>query len=242
MTIFQVAVLLLLISGFFLLIHETYSPVLTAVDIENPRKQKGQAEDEPITILHISDLHGRSFGKEQQRIRRLISGKKVDLIALTGDLVDEKTKEIQPVKGLLACLPDTRTFFVPGNHDKISPVYRQLYRVLHEHGVEILENQKKELSIRSKTVHVVGLDDPHLGSPDPNLLRNSGAEPGQPSLLLCHSPTLGRKGTLAFKAPSEQNAATEGGGKKSINCVSTTSILDISQQCGFDLVLCHGRL
>jgi len=193
--------------GLFFVYRETKIPLLTIVDVG---RTKGSTD--PITILHLADLHGDFLGRDQKYIRRLIAGRRIDLVVLTGDLVDEGTTSIEPVNSLLECLPEVPKFFVPGNHDEISPAAEELYVSLAKFGVRSLENEVATFAKNGRHISIVGIDDPYSGNPDFSLLtrhridrieESEGAykvdlsmltaEQSQASILLCHAPTFGKR-------------------------------------------------
>ncbi|MBE3519931.1 MAG: metallophosphoesterase [Firmicutes bacterium] len=184
---------------------------------------------------HLADLHGKLFGKNQEYVRKLIAGKKVDLVVLTGDLVDEHTNSIEPLNSLLECLPEAPRFFVPGNHDKIAPVTRELYASLSKYGVTILDNKKVSLSKKGKRVSIVGLDDPYLGTPDPELLTGHGASEGELSILLCHAPTFGSQAVAQFKDTWDSCSKEVATSQKPR--FTSGSVLELASRHDFDLVL-----
>ena len=70
-----------------------------------------------LRIAHLSDLHGKEFGRDNTRLLAEVAALQPDLIALTGDFIDQSEQiEILPslLDGLTAIAP---TYFVTGNHD-----------------------------------------------------------------------------------------------------------------------------
>ena len=219
-----------MLAAFLLVYRETRWPQLTVTEVGNPGDS-----GESIVILHLADLHGQLFGKGQERIRNLIAGKQVDLVVLTGDLVDEHTASMEPVSSLLTCLPEAPTFFVPGNHDKISPVTRDLYASLSGYGVTVLDNRESALTKKNRRIAIVGLDDPYLGTPDPGLLTGRTPGKGEISILLCHSPTLGERAAARFGGTPGRPGNGETGSRKGRS--APVPVLELASRCGFDLVL-----
>ena len=68
-------------------------------------------------IVQLTDLHGRQFGAGNERLIAAVAKAEPDLIALTGDFVDEESdvSDILPlVRGLTAVAP---VYYVTGNHE-----------------------------------------------------------------------------------------------------------------------------
>ena len=52
-------------------------------------------------IVHLSDLHSKSFGKNQDRLVRRVRELCPDYIVFTGDAVDSRRYDIEPVTSLV---------------------------------------------------------------------------------------------------------------------------------------------
>jgi predicted MPP superfamily phosphohydrolase len=125
-----------------------------------------------LTILHLSDLHCRPGGAVQDlklaRLRRLLAGKRYDLVALTGDLINTA----DGLCALLAFVEELRPrlgiFAIPGNRDywesSLSAIFREpsaeagqrqwrspgaAVRRLREFGRTVALNRHTHLQVRS---------------------------------------------------------------------------------------------
>lgn len=146
-----------------------------------------------LTILHLSDLHNTWFGREHQDLLGGVAGHRVDLIALTGDLIDKWGADPAPtlalVRGLRRTFPDRAILSVPGNHDWWSGKYPSLRERLLAEGILVLENGHATLSAGAGTVRVIGADDPFTGRADlGSAIRGAGGE--GPRILLAHAPNI----------------------------------------------------
>lgn len=78
------------------------------------------AKFDGFTILHISDLKGRLFGKGQQFLRFALNDASFDAIALTGDMVSP-LGNAEPLYALVDMLhelrPNVPIYFIPGDSD-----------------------------------------------------------------------------------------------------------------------------
>lgn len=71
-----------------------------------------------FTILQISDLHSKRFGKGQKRLLSKINGCQYDLVVLTGDMINFRNTDMTPFFELLEGLKKTtKVIFVKGNTD-----------------------------------------------------------------------------------------------------------------------------
>ncbi|MDH6348860.1 metallophosphoesterase [Brevibacillus sp. 1238] len=119
---------------------------------------------EPLNILHLSDLHMENLSIDPMRIVRDFSGQSVDLLAITGDLLDRHKnipKAVAYVEKLMQLQPALGTFVVFGNHDYVlSPLkLAQLKSELERIGCQVLLNQHVTVEHHGQLLHVIGVDD-----------------------------------------------------------------------------------
>ena len=73
-----------------------------------------------FTILHISDLKGASFGKDQSLLAMVLEDRAFDLVVLTGDMISARGNA-QPLYALLDVLreqaPGVPVYFIAGDSD-----------------------------------------------------------------------------------------------------------------------------
>lgn len=118
-----------------------------------------------LRIVQLSDLHGRSFGTDNEGLYEAVTAAAPDVIFLTGDLVDRGTES--PVEyartvgeGLCAIAP---VYYVTGNHEWAhgNAVVEELKAALRESGVTVLDNQYVPLERGGDTIFLAGIDDPN---------------------------------------------------------------------------------
>ena len=69
-------------------------------------------------ILHITDLHSKRFGPEQATLLEQINALEYDAVAITGDMINNRDRSLEPFYELLTGLDGTRPmFFARGNTD-----------------------------------------------------------------------------------------------------------------------------
>lgn len=111
-------------------------------------------------ILHISDLHNKTFGKRQVNLLKKMLALQPDIIIITGDIIDRRRTDFEPVHHLLVGISQYPVYYVPGNHEAWSTHYVQLKQLLVDHGVEVLENAEKRIVRDEQAVFLYGLKDP----------------------------------------------------------------------------------
>lgn len=111
-------------------------------------------------LLHLSDLHGRSFGEGNARLLAAAQAAAPDLICLTGDIIDENTDftALLPFLQKLAGLAPT--YFVTGNHEWQVPHLSEHFAALEAAGITVLRNEFHILWRGGARLVIAGVDDP----------------------------------------------------------------------------------
>lgn len=120
-------------------------------------------EFDGLRIVQLSDLHvgpqsSRTF---LARVVRTVSSLNADVIAVTGDLIDDRPEDVQVYADALGELRAPHgVFMIPGNHDVYagwSEVQRELRRLIHGH---VLVNDSHIVHKGSASLAIVGTGDP----------------------------------------------------------------------------------
>jgi uncharacterized protein len=160
---------------------------------------------EPLTILHLSDLH--FLRRDPRKTRFLASLPSPDVAVLTGDLIGEPeaveavVAALRPLRGRIA------SYFVLGSNDYFVPeplnylaYFRRgrkprpgrrsratdLIRALESDGWTYVKNRTDGFRAGGSRFEVVGLDDPHIKRHD--LRVATRRDPGAVGLAVVHSP------------------------------------------------------
>ncbi|BES64406.1 metallophosphoesterase [Gottschalkiaceae bacterium SANA] len=111
-------------------------------------------------ILQISDLHNHRFGSKQNRLLKSIETISPDLIVVTGDLIDRRRYDLEPIRELLANFPKLPTYYVSGNHEIWSANYAEVKSLIEVNGWNVLENETAIISRGEDSIQLIGLMDP----------------------------------------------------------------------------------
>lgn len=112
-------------------------------------------------VAVVSDVHGKEFGKDNERLLREVQALQPDLIAVTGDLV-ERREQLGMVPALARGLSDIApTYYVTGNHEWAAKVVPQVRELLRENGVQPLSNETVSLEKDGQKLFLMGADDPN---------------------------------------------------------------------------------
>ena len=118
---------------------------------------------EPTRFLFISDLHGRTFGKENRALFKALDGLKWDACLLAGDIMtaDRHVDFKESIRFLNYIKSRGPMFYSLGNHESRSGVYLRTYgdlydrycRALSENGLSMMDNE----SLDFKGFRITGL-------------------------------------------------------------------------------------
>ena len=110
-------------------------------------------------IAVISDLHGKEFGEDNEKLIDYVRDLEPDLIAVTGDLIHDQDQMamVKPVaKGLASIAP---TYYVTGNHEWAAKVVPELEELLEACGINVLSNEYVMLSEGGDQIALLGAED-----------------------------------------------------------------------------------
>jgi predicted MPP superfamily phosphohydrolase len=152
-----------------------------------------------LRIAQISDLHvgPHSSRRFLARVVDAVAGLHPDLIAVTGDLVDDRAEDVAHfAAGVRALRAPLGVYLIPGNHDVYAgwdEVERRLRESLPE--ATLLVNDARVLTRDGESVAIVGTGDPAgrrgAGRAAPDIDRALRAVPANTTVVaLAHNPAL----------------------------------------------------
>lgn len=108
-----------------------------------------------ITIVHLSDLHGMSFGNNNKFLIEKVRETEPDIIVVTGDMYtygDSLGKEtaVSLMKNLA---DDYLVYFVNGEHDNDSKYMSEL----SEKGIKVLSYREDMITVGETVLHLYGI-------------------------------------------------------------------------------------
>lgn len=155
----RVLVILILLAALVLFFRWQQEGIRTqTVDVFSPDLP---AAFDGLRIVQISDLHGKEFGADNETLLEQVAALKPDLIAITGDLIDQESQlERLPAlaDSLCAIAP---TYYITGNHEWAVRRVNELKELLTAHGVRVLTNRYEIWEKDGATFAVAGIDDPN---------------------------------------------------------------------------------
>ena len=160
---------------------------------------------EGYRIVHISDLHARSFDGREKRLKKAvdkINALHPDIVAFTGDLITSEPDELNGMTGILnGIIAYDGVFSVLGNHDycmysdmseeRKKESLEQLMAKQREMGWILLKNDNFIISRGRDSVAVVGVENTSPSRHFPskgNLTQAAAGTDGMFRILLSHDP------------------------------------------------------
>jgi hypothetical protein len=136
-----------------------------------------------VRIVQLSDLHGKSFGKDNDYLVERVADLAPDIIAFTGDIIHKYRKRdiaraVSIIKKLNVIAP---VYYVSGNHEMRVKHYAELRDALIQAGAIVMDN-KTELVCG---IEVAGLNCAHLKN---NSIFSLKSDVNNYRVLLAHKP------------------------------------------------------
>lgn len=124
------------------------------------KDKKIPASFDGYKIVQLSDLHDKSFGKDNSRLIRIIKKQNPDIIVLTGDMVNSSDTDFQSLYSFSEQLVNIcPVYYIVGNHEQMLSfqLYKQMINKLREIGINVLDNEKTTLSKSSEKIYLYGM-------------------------------------------------------------------------------------
>lgn len=109
-----------------------------------------------ITICQISDLHGFTFGKDNQRLVKAIAKQKPDIIVATGDMFTygDRDGESNALALLTQLTKIAPVYYVNGEHDN----RRVFFYHLEDASIHVFNYDDELIKIKNTTLHLFGIN------------------------------------------------------------------------------------
>lgn len=161
------------------------------------KSKKIPASFDGFRIVHISDLHNATFGKDNNKLLKKIKNAQPDMIAVTGDIVDSRrTNTAVSLDFLKKALSLAPVYYVTGNHEFRISQSKSFVSEIKKLGVTVLENESFSLNKGKDRIELYGIDDPYfygeyMTDEEPYIVAHKLEELGISngfSILLSHRP------------------------------------------------------
>lgn len=156
-----------LVTGFFYYENNGISTTNYEVDC-------GIGKD--INVVHLSDLHGKEFGKNNEKLKMLILKEKPDLVVATGDMIDSSLKNMEGVIDFLSDLSKSvKVVYISGNNEQRCKKAEYIFESLKSKGVIVLRNEIITLSLNEVKVNILGMFEKPKGDLHSSLKKINGS-------------------------------------------------------------------
>lgn len=186
--IYSVIVVLILATAVFVIYENNH------LIVKNVEYQNLEVPDMFVgyRIVQLSDVHDKTFGKNNDRLIEKVMGLNPDIIVITGDIVDdERSKTAKAGKLVTNLVKIAPVYYISGNHedDYLSEEkYDELMKVLEESGAYVFkESGQVEISKDDEKIVLCGLKDCDIYRADIRMPEESL------NILLAHEPQWIRK-------------------------------------------------
>lgn len=140
----------------------------------------------PFRLIHLSDLHARSFGRGNARLLAMIREEAPDGIAITGDLVGRFSRRTDPMFSLLEKLCRIApVYYVSGNHEYGRRDREEIFARAAQAGAVVLRHVMRRDTIGGQELWILGLDEMGYHRESRRLLEQFSQKEGF-KLLLSH--------------------------------------------------------
>jgi len=116
-----------------------------------------------MRIVHLSDMHSKSFGQDNNKLLKSVKDLNPDIIVFTGDLIDSRRYEEEVSSNTMAALLNIApVYYVIGNHESRREQYENsLQQKLINSGVKVLRNDVHAIDKKGRNIYILGVDDPY---------------------------------------------------------------------------------
>ena len=129
--------------------------------------EKIPKEFDNYTIVQISDLHNKSFGKDNFKLINEIDKINPEVIFITGDMVDGENENFHVALDLLKILTKKyKVYYITGNHEqkalikKYKENYKEYFKELRNIDATYLDNEKIQIKKGKSYINLYGLTIP----------------------------------------------------------------------------------
>jgi hypothetical protein len=108
-------------------------------------------------FVQVSDFHNHAIDYSNGSIIDSIKAEAPDIILITGDFIDELTRDLTKIQAFFSGLDDYLILYENGNHDIRSPQYDELPALFHEYGVIDVSGSRYDLDNGEDRLSFIGV-------------------------------------------------------------------------------------
>ncbi len=130
--------------------------VVTRYTVYTDKWRRGQT----LRVVLLADLHSRYYAEGQDKLAEMILKEKPDMIALAGDIIDDRISPEGTFDLLKRLEGHAPIFYVTGNHDCNRDDMEEMKVLLKKHSVKVLDDEEEIITLKGQSVRIAGLEDP----------------------------------------------------------------------------------
>jgi predicted MPP superfamily phosphohydrolase len=112
-------------------------------------------------IVHLSDLQGKTFRKNNIPLISKIKNAKPDLIVISGDFISANYFDEEQIIKLMTKLNEIApVYYATGNHELASKDFPALAKKLIDKNINFLRNSNVTIKRNGDVINLAGIDDP----------------------------------------------------------------------------------
>lgn len=118
--------------------------------------------EKPVRMVVISDLHGNSFGEDNQKLMGTILAQEPDAVLMAGDMLNRDAADASDVTRLIAALAqEVPVYYAPGNHENDYMLRNGpgLLEEIRGAGAVVLELAYEDVELNGQRLRIGGMFD-----------------------------------------------------------------------------------
>lgn len=187
---------------------------ITQVGLNLPRLGKAF---EGFRLVQVSDIHMGGWMNVERfsDVMKLALNQGADLLALTGDFVDNQRDQkvvggaIEDLSEVFKTVGDLPSVSVLGNHDHLTAP-DEIREMMEKHQIMDLTNNVHTIARGVEYLHIAGVDDMLQGHPDLNKVVTALPKDGS-AILLSHEPDFAEESGQAGRFDLQISGHSHGG-------------------------------
>ena len=124
-------------------------------------------EFDSFRIVQISDLHNTEIGDKNEKLIKMITDARPDIIVFTGDIIDSRKTDMDIALAFTKeAVKIAPCYYITGNHESNVEEYDTFKSDLISQGITVLENKSVYIEKSNDKICLIGVSDPLFSTDD----------------------------------------------------------------------------
>lgn len=163
----------------------------------------------------ISDLHGKTFGDNNDVLLKKIRNENPQIILAVGDMISKdcfEQEDIQHLADFVCALQEIApVYYVLGNHEQTNPRLSDIKSVIADAGAVLLEDEYRDINIGSAKIRLGGISYYRFWDTEANAYLEDFTNTDTYKVLMCHFPEFYQWGIKDYPIDLTVSGHTHGG-------------------------------